>query len=124
MNVNEQIIMNHETPAPNDTQVTDTDKRTSNRSRYSAIQRVAFHEEAQIPSTVKFAPMRCRDISPRGIAFFVSSSPVTQFCTVALTRGETVIYIRCRVVRTCPPDNNNGEWLVGGEFLERNDRLA
>ena len=71
-----------------------------------------------------FVPVRCRDISTCGIAFFVPTLPATQFCTVALAKGEKTIHVRCRVVRTNPPGAQNGEWLIGCQFLDRSDQQS
>jgi hypothetical protein len=119
----EEIITNRELPAPTGPEATDTEKRTSDRKVYMAIQRVAFHEESQTPDASMFLPVRCRDISTRGIAFFLPTLPVTQFCTVALTQAEKTIYVRCRVAHESPSGNLNGEWLVGCQFLDRSDHL-
>jgi len=119
----EETVTNSESPSPSSPAATDKESRTTERIVYSAIQQVAFHEESQIPSPSMFAPARCRDISTRGIAFLLPTCPVTQFCTVALTRAEKTIYVRCRVAHTGPADGFNGEWLVGCEFLNRSDHL-
>jgi hypothetical protein len=123
LNQSEKILENSESPAPAGPVAAAADARASHRSGYSAIQRVAFHEESQAPTPSMFVAVRCRDISTQGIAFFVSDRPITRFCTVALTRGEKVIYVRCGVVRTCPPDDDYGKWMVGCQFLGRSDHL-
>ena len=109
---------------PENSQTDNADVRAGSRSAYSAIQRVVFHEESQSPAASMFQPVRCRDISTGGIALFVSAPPRARFCTVALAQGEKVIYVRCRVVRTCPADDSSGAWLVGCEFLDRSDHYA
>jgi hypothetical protein len=119
----EEIITNYEPSAPTGPNATDKETRASNRRVYSAIQQVAFHEESQSPATSMFVPVRCKDISTRGIALFLPTLPVTQFCTVALTQAGKTIYIRCRVAHVSPSGNFNGEWLVGCQFLDRTDHL-
>jgi len=120
----EEAITNSESPPAAGPEATDADVRASERKVYTAIQRVAFHEESQIPATSMFVPVRCRDISTRGIAFFLPTLPVAQFCTLAITKGEKDIYVRCRVIRICPSDDSGSEWLVGCQFLERSDHHA
>jgi len=119
----EETITNSESPVPASPEATDTEKRTSERKVYTAIQHVAFHEESQSPVAAMFVPVRCRDISTRGISFFVSAPPVSHFCTIAITQGEKEIYVRCRVVHTSLWDSSDGEWLVGCEFLNRSEYL-
>jgi len=119
----EVVIPNSESPAPTGPEATNTEARASDRRVYAAIQQVAFHEESQSPAASMFVPVRCSDISTRGIALFLPTLPVTQFCTVALTQAGKTIYLRCRVAHTRPSDNLNGEWLVGCQFLDRSDHL-
>jgi hypothetical protein len=120
----EEVITVSELPASTDPDSTASEARASDRRAYTAIQQVAFHEESQNPAASMFTPVRCRDISTRGIALLVPMLPISQFCTVALTQRERTIYILCRVVHTCPPDNLNGEWLVGCQFLNRSEHLC
>ena len=102
----------------------DTNKRASNRSAYPACQLVAFHEESQSPSTSMFAPVRCRDISTCGIAFFVPTAS-----------GHSVLYGGTRqrgkdhsrpLSRGShePAWPQNGEWLIGCQFLDRSDQQS
>ena len=54
-----------------------------------------------------------------GHRLFVPQCPLTQFRTVALVPAKKAIYVRCRVVYTCPPDNSHTEWLVGCKFWKK-----
>jgi hypothetical protein len=94
-------------------------RRGSNRHKYPAAQLVAFHDEAQVPTTALFEGVRCHDLSTSGISFFLPDPPAFEYCTVVLGRPPALIYVKARVMHYSPYAGRAREWLIGCQFVCR-----
>ena len=91
----------------------------SPRYAFPAIQAVAPYDGVTLPEAEMFRPVRCHDLSQRGISFFWTTTPTFKYAVVKLNLRAQPAYLMVRVVRSMPIAGLNNEYLVCCQFLSR-----
>ncbi len=76
------------------------DRRQERRSRFVAMQRIAFRRTPGIPDEAEFIEVPCHDLTRGGFSFFLPSEPSFRFLVVALGAAPNVIYVSARETHT------------------------
>jgi hypothetical protein len=107
--------------------VSPAERRHSNRMPYSSSGTVAAYSPPDVPPQEAFWMIRCRDLSPRGIAFYSPIKPPSSSLLVRLgSVGGADCLLSCRVAHCSDVGTlTSPKFLVGCEFVERvSDRPA
>jgi hypothetical protein len=98
--------------------------RVYERHPFSATQFVAAVIPGLPTREKSFRQVLCNDISTDGISFFWPTCPHFRHVYVALGRKPNLTWIKARVCHHRKTDRQEGEYLVGCEFLARAASLA
>jgi hypothetical protein len=91
------------------------DRRKAERLPYVCTQLVAPTDGVKLPSPGDFLPIRCRDLSTRGMSFVWPVRPRFLHAVAALGRSSLIV-VMCRIVHVTWEDD---EYLCGCRFLRR-----
>lgn len=78
------------------------DQRNDVRYPYNTSQFIAEIHGNAFPNAEDFVPVACRDISQRGISFFIPDLPASDDLIVTIGRPPDLIFIKVEVVNTRP----------------------
>ena len=106
-----------------------SDNRETARRTFSLVQWIAPGYNWRIPPATAWIEVRCHDLTPAGIAFYLPKPPDFQRLVVMLGRPPDVMHVMAQVAHWRPIEiesagRRNLGVLVGCRFVRRLDRTA
>jgi len=96
------------------------DRRNRTRREYPYVQFVGSIRDGKLPPRKLFRQVRCRDISPRGFAFYSPESPTETQLVIAFGQQPDIIYLVAEVVHVTPVEQNGKPmYVVGCQYVGR-----